>query len=138
MSYNNPFSDAFKNTVDLNELFSTHRRNIEACSAANQAVVEGVQAITRRQSEVMREYVEQVLRASRDLLSSGTPETGLSRQAEYTRGLIESAINNFREVTEMATKCGFEAFDVLNKRASESLDEISRASSATGSRKKAA
>src|ERR1700733_10547022 len=114
-NYTNPFADMFKNTFDFNQIFSTQRRNIEALSAANQAVVEGAQAISRRQAEVIREHVEESLKASKDLLTSGTPETNMNKQADFAKGIFESTLSNLREITEMATKSGFEAFDVLNK-----------------------
>jgi phasin family protein len=135
-SFTNPFADLFKNTFDMNQLFSTQRRNIEALSAANQAVVEGAQAISRRQAEVIRGHVEETLKASKDLLTSGTPETNVTKQADYAKGLFESTLSSLREITEMATKSGFEAFDVLNKRAAETLEEISKASAATTAAKK--
>jgi len=140
MTYNNPFSDMFKNTFDFNQLFSTQRRNIEALSAANQAVVEGVQAISRRQAEVVRSNVEGVLKASKDILTSGTPEGNLTKQAALAKTMFEDTLSNLREITETATKSGFEAFDVLNKRMAESLEELSAASSshAAGAKKKAA
>lgn len=130
MTYNNPFADLFKNSFDFNQLFSTQRRNIEAFSAANQAFVEGVQAVSRRQAEVIRENVEDVLKASKDLMTSGTPETNLTKQGELAKTIFENTLANLREVTEMVTKSGFEAFDVLNKRAAETLEEISKASNA--------
>ena len=137
-AYNNAFADLFKNAFDLNQLFSTQRRNIEALSAANQAVVEGAQAISRRQAEVIRTNVEDVLKASKDLLTSGTPDTNLTKQADFAKGIFESTLSNLREITEMATKSGFEAFDVLNKRAAETLEEISKAAPvATAAKKKA-
>ncbi len=121
------FADIFKNSFDLSQLINTQRRNIEAFTAANQAVVEGAQAISRRQAEVLREQVEQGLKASRDMMTGGAPEANISKQAEFAKSMFENALSNVREVTEMVTKSSFEAFDLLNKRASESLEEITRA-----------
>lgn len=136
---NNPyaFADLFKNTFDLNQVFATQRRNIEALSAANQAIVEGAQAVSRRQAEAVRESVENVLKASREIFTGGTPETSFTKQAEVAKDVFQSALDNIREVTEMVTKSSFEAFDVLNKRASESLEELSKASNTTGKKKAA-
>ncbi len=134
------FAESFRNFLDINQLFSTQRRNVEAISAANQVMVEGVQAGYRRQAEVLRDNVEQVLKASREVFQAGSsPENSLNRQAEYVRSIFESNINSLREVTETLTKSGFEALDVLNKRAAESLDEISSATgkAATKARKAA-
>jgi phasin family protein len=133
-----PFAEFFKQSLDLNQLFATQRRNIEALSAANQAFVEGAQAISRRQAEIVRDHVENVMQASRSMMSGGTPDAAsMSKQADIAKQLVENTLSNIREVTEMATKTSFEAFDVLNRRASESLEEISKASG-TPNKKKAA
>jgi phasin family protein len=133
------FADLFKNAFDFNQLVATQRRNIEALSEANQVVVEGAQAISRRQAEVIRTNVEDALKASKALLTSGTPETNLTKQADFAKSMFETTLSNLREVTEMVTKSGFEAFDVLNKRAAETLEEISSASSTkTATKKKSA
>jgi len=121
-------ADSFKNLVDFNQLFSTQRRNIEAMSAVNQIAVESAQAISRRQAEIARENVESALKASKDLMSGGSPEVSISKNAEAVREFFENGLANFREVTEMLTKSSFEAFDVLNKRAAESMEEFSKSS----------
>lgn len=133
-----PFADAFKNVVDFNQLFNTQRRNIEALSEANQVIVESAQAISRHQAEVIRDNVEAALKASRELLSGGTPDTSMTRQADFAKSVFEAALTNMREVTEMVTKSSFEAFDVLNKRASESLEEFSASARSAAPKKKSA
>ena len=133
MNYSNAFSDMFKNndmfknTWDFNQFFATQRRNFEALAAANQTFVESAQAISRRQAEVARDTVEQALKASKDMMSGNSPESNLSKQADFTREMFEHNLANMREVVEMVTKSGFEAFDVINQRAAESLDELSSA-----------
>src|SRR5262245_13823985 len=104
MTYNYAFSDMFKNMVDFNQLFSTQRRNIEALSAANQAVVEGAQAVSRRQAEVMRDNVESALKASKDMMTGGSPETSMNKQADFARSFFENSLANLREMGEMITK----------------------------------
>lgn len=136
MNYNYAFGDFFKNAFDFNQLFSTQRRNIEALSTANQAMVEGAQAISRRQAEVIRDNVESVLKASKDIMTSGTPETNITKQSDLAKTIFENTLSNLREVTEMVTKSGFEAFDVLNKRAAETLEEITKATGAQAAAQK--
>lgn len=131
-------ADYFKNMWDFNQLFSTQRRNIEALSTVNQVVVEGAQAISRRQAEVVRSNVENVLKASKDMLTGSSPETSIAKQAELAKAIFENTLSNLREMTEMVTKSGFEAFDVLNKRAAESIEEISKASGRDTAKKKQA
>jgi phasin family protein len=100
---------------------------MEAFSSANQLITEGVQAVTRRQAEIMRTNIEEAVRASKDIMSGGTPEAGIAKQTQYAKSLVENTINNVREVSEMVTKSNMEAFDLLNKRMLESIEEFSSA-----------
>lgn len=145
MNYANAFADMFKtdmfkNSFDYNQVLTTGRRNLEAASEASQAMVENVQAISRRQAEIARETVEGALKASKDIFTSGTPETNLAKQAAYAKDAFESALSNLREVSEMAAKSCFEIFDVVTSRASESIEELSKAAgaSAPAAKKKSA
>lgn len=137
MNATNAFSDAFRQQFDFNQLFATQRRNLEAFSAANQVIVEGAQAITRRNAEILRENMESLLSTSREMFTGGSPENNIGRQTEIAREMLENSLATMREATEMATKSGFEAFDVLNKRAAESLEELGQ-SAGNAKRKKAA
>lgn len=131
----NPYADAFKfwqsyqapqmGSFDVSTAVNFGRRNAEAVSAAGQAVSESVQAISRRQAELARAQVEKLLKTTKDMLVNGSPEINTTKQVELAKTMFESSLNNLREVSELVTKSGFEVFDVLNKRASESLEELS-------------
>lgn len=118
------FGDFKVPAFDFNSLFEVQRRNIEAFTAANQVVTEGVQNIARRQAETFRNNVDSVLSASKELAAGGAPEVSVEKQATLTKALWEKSLANAREVSEIVTKSSFEAFDVLNKRAAESFDEL--------------
>lgn len=137
MNYNFA-ADMFKNALDFNQLFATQRSNIEAIAEVNQTAVESAQAIARRQAEVARDNVENVLKASKEILTSNSPESNISRQAELARSIFENTLSNMREIGETVAKSSFEAFDVLNKRVAESLEEISAAAGKTNKKKNAA
>lgn len=113
--------------VDVNSLTAAHRRNMEVFSAANQVISESVQAISRRQAEVLRANVETMLKASKDIWANKSPETNATKQVELAKSMYESAVTNAREISEMASKSSFEAFDLISKRAAESLSEINKA-----------
>lgn len=126
----NPYNDYMKMfyktpNFDVNQVFSISRRNAEAFSAAGSVVAETVQAASRYQAESVRSNVEQVLKAAKDMMVSGSPEINTSKQAELAKSLFETSLNNFREVSEMMTKSLFEASDVINRRAAESMEELS-------------
>lgn len=149
----NPFADLFKNDLfknftqfqvpanssfDMTQLMNAGRRNAEAVSAAGQAIADSAQTISRRQAELARAHVEKMLKTTKDMLVNGSPEINTTKQVEFAKTLFESSLNNMREVGELVTKSGFEVFDVLNRRASQTLDEMSGVATATTSKKKAA
>ncbi len=121
------FTDFKAPVMDVNSMFNTQRRNIETLSAANQVFAEGVQAATKRQAEAMRENVESAIAATKDMLTSTSPENNTSKQISLVKGWYESTMETAREVAEMVSKSSNEAFEMLNKRATESWEEISKA-----------
>ena len=137
MAQNFAFNDFFKSNVDMNDFVSTGRRNMETASEINQIVVENAQAVTRRQAEIARDNVEAALEASKELMSGGASQGNLSKQADVARSFFESSLANAREITEMLTKSSFEAYDVLNRRAAESMEEVSKVSAKVAKKKSA-
>ena len=153
MAYQNPFADMMKTfsefkaptmgampTVDVNQMMASSRRNAEACTAAGQAMSESVQAITRRQAELARAQVEKMLKTTKDMLVNGSPEINTTKQVELAKTMFESSLNNVREVCELVSKSNLEMFDKLNRRASESIEELTGAATSTSasSKRKAA
>ena len=111
--------------IDLEAAVATQRKNIEALTQANQLAVEGVQALMRRQVEITRQAMEDFSAMFRDFVQpNGSPEDRFAKQAEYSKHAIEKGLSNAKELTELVTKANTEAFNVLNKRVTESLDEV--------------
>jgi phasin family protein len=109
---------------DMESLLATQRRNIEAVSAANQLAMEGIQAVMRRQGEILRQMVEESSTVLRDMMAAGAPEQKIAQQTEVVKSAFEKALANLRELTEMVAKSNTEAADVLTKRIGESLTEL--------------
>ena len=108
---------------DMQSLVATQRRNIEAVQTANQLAVEGVQAVMRRQTEIIKSMVEESSTVLRDLMAQGAPQEKIAQQADLVKTAFEKALGNLRELTEMVAKSNTEAADVLAKRIGESLTE---------------
>ena len=130
----NTFQDAFKvftdfkaPVYDFNQLFSFGRRNVEAFTAANQAVAEGAQAVARRQAEIMKSNTEEAIQLFRDVYSSKNPEASASKQAEFAKQAFETSLSNLREMFEMLSKSNVEAAEVITKRVSEIMNETNKA-----------
>ena len=110
--------------VDVEAVVASQRRNLEALSAANQLAVEGIQAVAKRQVEIFRQMMEEASQVMKDMMTAGSPEDKAGRQTELAKEAFRRAIANMRELAEMVSKSQGEAFEVINKRVTDSLDEI--------------
>lgn len=109
---------------DWEAILSANRRNLEAFAHANQVAAEGAQAIFRRQGEILKGAMEDANKTIKTMMADGTPEDRIARQTETIKSAFETAISNYREMLEMASKSNAEALTVVSKRVSESLDEL--------------
>ncbi|MGD1878397.1 MAG: phasin family protein [Kiloniellaceae bacterium] len=118
-------SDQFKMPgLDAQSLVEYQKRNLEAFTSANKIAMEGVQALVRRQAEIVRKSVEDASKALSELNAAETPQDKFAKQAELAKEAYEAAVANLRELTEMANKSNGEAADLISSRMSESFGEI--------------
>ncbi|HEV7369851.1 phasin family protein [Arenibaculum sp.] len=113
--------------IDVDQMLAAQRKNVEALTAAQQLAFEGLQAVFRRQGEIVRQSVEQTGTIMTELLAPGAPEEKVAKNAELTKAAFEKALSNAKELSELVAKSNAEAANVLNKRFTESLDELKTA-----------
>lgn len=110
--------------VDVDSLVASQRKNIEALTQANKLAFEGVQAVFKRQVEILRQAIEEGSSVAKELTEAGSPQDKAIRQTELTKDTFERALANARELSEIIAKSNSEAFDLLNKRFTQILDEV--------------
>ena len=109
---------------DVEAVWAAQRRNLEALSQANQAAVEGVHALARRNIELTRETFEGLSTLMRDMAQPASPEDRIAKNTEYAKQMLEKGVSHSRELATIAAKAGSDAAEILQKRATESLDEF--------------
>ncbi|MBP2313056.1 phasin family protein [Azospirillum soli] len=122
--------------LDVEAIMASQRKNIEAVTAANQLAIEGLQAVLRRQAEILRASVEESSNYVNQVVAAGTPEEKAAKQTELAKAAFEKALANARELAELVAKSNSEAAEILSKRVSESLDEVKAAIAKTQSARK--
>lgn len=110
--------------IDMDVLVSSQHKNIEALTQANKLAFEGLQALFKRQIEIARQSIEEGTALARQMVEVGTPQEKAVRQTELTKEALEQALTNSRELSEIIAKSNNEAFDLLNKRFFQVLDEL--------------
>ena len=130
--YNRYFGDFSKlwqngKAFDVEGFVASQRKNVEALTAANQLAFEGVQALVRRQAEIVRENVEELTKITRELTAAGSPEDKLAKQTQLAKEAFENALGHVRELTGLVQKSSSQAVEVLSKRVADNLDEVKAA-----------
>ena len=110
--------------VDMEGMMAAQRKNIEAVQAANKLALEGLQAVAQRQTEVLRQTMEEMSKMMSEMMSAGTPEDRVAKQADLMKAAFERTLSNMREMAEMIAKSNTEAAEVISTRVSENLEEI--------------
>ena len=118
------FADFRYRPFDIEAVWAAQRRNMEALSQANQAAVEGVHALARRQIEMTREAFEGFSTLMRDLAQPASPEDRIAKNTEYAKQMLEKGATHGRELATIAAKAGSDAAEILQKRATEGLEEF--------------
>ena len=110
--------------VDVDSLVTSQRKIIEALTQANKLAYDGLQAVVKRQAEILRQTVDEIAQATKDIAEPGNPQEKAAKQTELAKEAFERSLSNLRELSEMIAKANTEAFDLLNKRFTQSLDEV--------------
>jgi len=110
--------------VDVETLVGSQRKNIEALTQANKLAYDGLQAVLKRQVEILRQTMDEVAQVSKDLAEPTAPQDKAAKQAELAKEAFERSLSNMRELAEMIAKANNEAFELLNKRFTQNLDEL--------------
>jgi len=109
---------------DVQAFAEAQRRNLQALTQANQLAVEGIQAVARRQTEIMRQAIDEASALVRDWTQPGAPEERLANSAEAAKHAFEKGLANARELNELSTKASTDVFSVIAQRVSEGFDEV--------------
>ncbi|MBU6235231.1 MAG: TIGR01841 family phasin [Alphaproteobacteria bacterium] len=112
---------------DLKILMETQRKNMQAMTDVMQLSMESLQQAVSRQAELMGRMVQDNSGYASTMLTEGTPEQKVQRQAELVRKSYETTVAGAREVGNIITKTGEEAAEIINRRVSASLAEFKAA-----------
>ncbi len=120
--------------VDMEAILGSQRKNIEALTAANRLAFEGVQAMMKRQTEILRQTMREVAAATQGMTATTSPQEKLAQQSTLAKETFERAVANMRELSEMVAKSNSEVFELLNVRLGQVMDEVRQAVVQTGNK----
>jgi len=127
----NPFTD-FENMfkqlqipgLDMDAMMAAYRKNVEAVTAATRAASEGAQALIQRQTEIVKDALEQMRLATSELSSVKDAKELTEKQAELAKQAFEKAFANVKELADVMTKSNTDSLEIIQSRMNEGLVEL--------------
>lgn len=110
--------------LDMQALMATQSKNIDALTQANKMVIEGMQAVAKRQMEILTQTMTEATRAASTLSLTASPQDKMQLQMDVTKRAFEQALANMRALADMVQQSNRNAVDVIGKRVADSMDEV--------------
>jgi phasin family protein len=111
-------------SVDMKALIDVQRKNIEAFTVVNQTAFEQLQSFASRQTELMRQGLEETARLMSAVMSSSSTQDKVMHQAEVSKSVVEKCMAHMRDATETLAKCNSHAMETVSNRMSDGLEEL--------------
>jgi phasin family protein len=109
--------------IDMTSLLDSRRKDIEALAEANRLAYEGMQALVRKQTEMLTASAQEI-QAAAARMSGGNPAEAMNKQGEFVQQSLQKAFENMRELAEMARKSQVEALAAISQRAEQTMQEV--------------
>lgn len=100
------------------------RKDLAALVAANKKSYEGLQAVVARQTAMLKSAVTEWQAMAQGMSSRGAGE-GFGRMDEVAKQTFTMALENIRELGELAARSQAEAFEIVRRRIMENVNEVS-------------
>ena len=110
--------------LDTKALIETQRKNVQALTDANRAILESTQSLFQRQAEMLQQVLEEAPEAVKSLGSSKSPQEAAEKQIKMIEDSVSKALANFSEIFEMVRKSQDDTRQQVTSRFNESLEEL--------------
>lgn len=113
----------YNNTFDFDAALSKNKRHVDTSASAQHLMMSNMQAILKRQAEVLQENATNLMSCCKKASTINSPEKALEEQSNFIKDSMARNLANIRELTEMATKAQMEVLDFMSHTISENLSE---------------
>ena len=112
--------------LDLDAIMQSSAKDMEALTAPHQSTSEALQALARKQTEILTETMQGIQDAAKGLASAGVGAPNAAKQADLVGNAYQKALADMKELAEMVRKSQTDAMAGITARAAESLQEMKK------------
>jgi phasin family protein len=110
--------------IDMSSVIEGGRKDIEALLDANKSAYESLQAVARKQTEILTETMHSLQSFAKSAAAGGVAAPDVSRQAEFARTALQKALADMTDLAEMVRKSQVDAMTGISQRATQSLQDL--------------
>jgi phasin family protein len=109
---------------DMEAMMAAQKKNMDALVEANKAAAAGYQDLFKKQVAIYEETMSAMQTQLSELkMDALTPEAA-AKQGELVKAAFEKAVANMTDLAEAAKKANTEAFEIVQSRVKDSIEEI--------------
>jgi phasin family protein len=101
------------------------RKDLQALMEANERSYQGLQAVVARQTEMLKASIVEWQGTVKGM-SPADPRENLTKLDAMGKAAFKQALDDIRELSELAAKSQAEAFDIVSQRIRSNVDEVSK------------
>ena len=101
------------------------RKDLQALMEANERSYQGLQAMVARQTEMLKASIVDWQGTVKGM-SPAEPRENLAKLDAMGKAAFKQALDDIRELSELAAKSQAEAFDIVSQRIRANVDEVSK------------
>ncbi|HJD56459.1 MAG TPA: phasin family protein [Rickettsia endosymbiont of Pyrocoelia pectoralis] len=128
-SYMNPefYMSSVKNmpSVDLSSVTGTMQRAMNIVLTTNQIATESMQAILKKNSEIIQNNVNTILNTTKETMNSSDFKHNSECHQQCFKSLYETSMNNAKEFANIAYETSAKIMEAVNKNISENVHQAS-------------
>jgi phasin family protein len=110
--------------IDMSSVIEGGRKDVEALLDANKSAYESLQAVARKQTEILTQAMHSLQSFAKNAAAGGAAAPDVSRQAEFARNALQKALADMTDLAEMVHKSQADAMTGISQRATQSLQDL--------------
>jgi len=112
-------------TDGAGKLLDAGRKDLQALMQANEKSFQGLQTVVQRQTEMIKSAITEWQAAAKDIPGKD-PKESLAKLDALGRQSFQRAVDDIKELANLAAKSQADAFEVVRQRIQSNVDEVTK------------
>lgn len=112
-------------TGGASKLLASGQKDLQTLMQANEKSYQGLQAVVQRQTEMIKNAIAEWQTAAKEMPGKD-PKANLAKLDELGRQSFQRAIDDIKELANLAAKSQADSFELVRQRIQANVDEVTK------------